>query len=43
MEIPYQTTKLKSTNIFAMVILGPTTNLIPANISGYMVLPVIEK
>ena len=34
MVIPYQTAKFKSANIFAMVILGPTAKLIPANISG---------
>ena len=37
MVIPYRTAKFKSANILAMVILGPTAKLIPANISSYMV------
>ena len=35
MAIPYQPTKFKSANIFAILILGPTTKF---NISGYTVM-----
>ena len=37
MAIPYQTAKFRSANILVMEILGPTANLIPANISVSMV------
>ena len=38
MAIPYRTTKFKYANILAIAILGSTAkNLIPANISSYMV------
>ena len=39
MAIPYQTTKFKSTNIFAMAIWGPTTKFNSRQYSGFTVSP----
>ena len=37
MSIPYRTAKFISVNIFVMAIWTQLPNLIPANISGYMI------